>query len=31
MRHGFHEDGLASGFEVAGLINAEASMDIAAE
>ncbi len=31
MRHGFHEDGLASAVEVANLIAAEESMDIAAE
>ncbi len=31
MRHGFHEDGLASAVEVAGLINAEAQMGLAAE
>lgn len=31
MRHGFHEDGLASGLEVAGQIAAEAQLAIAAE
>ena len=31
MRHGFHEDGLATAVEVAGLIAAEAHMDLAAE
>ena len=31
MRNGFHEDGLASAVEVAGLIAAEANMDLAAE
>ncbi len=31
MRHGFHEDGLASAVEVAGLIAAEANMGLAAE
>ena len=31
MRHGFHEDGLASAYEVAGLIEAEAAEGIAAE
>ena len=31
MRNGFHEDGLASAFEVAGLIEAEAAMGLAAE
>ena len=31
MRHGFHEDGLASGIEVAALIDAEAAMGLAAE
>lgn len=31
MRNGFHEDGLASAVEVAGLIDAEAAMGLAAE
>ena len=31
MRHGFHEDGLASAVEVANLIAAEEQMDLAAE
>ncbi len=31
MRHGFHEDGLASAFEVSQLIAAEAQMGLAAE
>lgn len=31
MRNGFHEDGLASAFEVAGLIETESAMDLAAE
>ena len=31
MRYGFHEDGLASAFEVANLIKAEAKMGLAAE
>ena len=31
MRHGFHEDGLASAVEVANLIGAEANMGLAAE
>ena len=31
MRHGFHEDGLASAVEVANLISAEAQMGLAAE
>lgn len=31
MRHGFHEDGLASGIEVADLMAAEATMNLAAE
>ena len=31
MRNGFHEDGLASAYEVAGLIEAEAAMGLAAE